>query len=120
VHAVDGPDLDPVRAMPTPRTLAAITLFRDLPAEAVKRLDARCIWRDAHAKEWIVDYEGEGTDVFFVVAGDVRVLIQAVSGREVILADLKAGRSPTRQWRACRRRSSGTPCTSIGRWRTSC
>jgi CRP-like cAMP-binding protein len=77
--------------MPPPRTLAAITLFRDLPAEAVKRLDARCVWRDAHAKEWIVNYEEEGTDVFFVVAGEVRVLIQSVSGREVILADLKAG-----------------------------
>ena len=39
----------------------------------------------------MIDYQDEGIDVFFVVAGAVRVLIYAKSGREVILADLEAG-----------------------------
>ena len=39
----------------------------------------------------MIDYQDDGIDVFFVVAGAVRVLIYAKSGREVILADLEAG-----------------------------
>lgn len=72
-------------------TLAKINLFRTLTAEAIKKLGKRCLWRDAGAREWLLEYEDEGTDVFFVVSGEVRVLIQALSGREMILADIKAG-----------------------------
>jgi CRP/FNR family cyclic AMP-dependent transcriptional regulator len=68
-------------AVPAP-TLAKINLFRTLTAEAIKKLGKRCLWRDAGAREWLLEYEDEGTDVFFVVSGEVRVLIQALSGRE--------------------------------------
>lgn len=77
-------------AAPAP-TLAKIKLFRSLPADTIKKLSKRCVWRDAAAREWLLEYEDEGSDVFFVVSGEVRVLIQALSGREMILADIKAG-----------------------------
>ncbi len=72
-------------------TLARVELFASLSAEQIARLDTRCIWRRARAKEWIIDWQDEGTDVFFLVSGVGRVMIRAVSGRETILRDVEAG-----------------------------
>jgi CRP-like cAMP-binding protein len=72
-------------------TLARVPLFSSMDKAAIKALDGRCGWRRVAAKEWVIDYQDEGIDVFFVVSGSVRVLIYAKSGREVILADLSAG-----------------------------
>jgi CRP/FNR family cyclic AMP-dependent transcriptional regulator len=72
-------------------TLARVPFFRSLDRAAIKALDARCTWRRVREKDWIIDYQDEGIDVFFVTGGVVRVLIYAKSGREVILADLGAG-----------------------------
>ena len=72
-------------------TLLHVPMFRALERSTVRTLDARCEWRRVKAKQWVIDYQDDGMDVFFVVAGSVRVLIYAKSGREVILADLEAG-----------------------------
>lgn len=72
-------------------TLARVKLFSALTAEEIRQLDTRCIWRRASAKEWIIDYQDEGDDVFFLVAGVVRVMIRAIGGRETILRDINAG-----------------------------
>lgn len=72
-------------------TLSRVPLFGSLSPEDIRRLDSQCAWRRAAAKDWIIEYQDEGTDVFFVVSGSVRVLIRAVSGREVILNDIGAG-----------------------------
>src|SRR6187399_560672 len=72
-------------------TLSRVPLFSGMDKAAIKALDARCAWRRVAAREWVIDYQDDGIDVFFVVAGSVRVLIYAKSGREVILADLEAG-----------------------------
>ena len=71
-------------------TLARIPLFRSLDEDAIRRLDAACIWRRAAAKEWVLDYESGGTELFFVLRGHVRVVITA-AGREVILRDIRDG-----------------------------
>ena len=71
-------------------TLARIPLFRSLDEDAIRRLDAGCIWRRAAAKEWVLDYESGGTELFFVLRGHVRVVITA-AGREVILRDIRDG-----------------------------
>ena len=71
-------------------TLARIPLFRSLGEDAVRRLDAACVWRRAGAKEWVLDYQSGGTDLFFVLRGHVRVVITA-AGREVILRDIQDG-----------------------------
>jgi CRP/FNR family transcriptional regulator, cyclic AMP receptor protein len=72
-------------------TLARIGLFRSLDATAVRHLDTQCSWRRAARNEWIVDYQDQSNDVFFVVRGTVRVKIQSVSGREVLLREIDAG-----------------------------
>jgi CRP-like cAMP-binding protein len=72
-------------------TLARVDLFRSLAPAEIIQLDTRCIWRRAKAKEWIIDYQDEGTDVFFLITGVVRVMIRCVSGRETILRDIEAG-----------------------------
>jgi CRP/FNR family cyclic AMP-dependent transcriptional regulator len=72
-------------------TLAKIGLFRSLDAPAIRRLDTQCSWRRASANQWIVDYQDPSNDVFFVVSGTVRVKIQSVSGREVLLREINAG-----------------------------
>jgi CRP-like cAMP-binding protein len=72
-------------------TLERIALFRSLDVERVNRLDSQCSWRRATPNEWIINHEDENTDVFFVTRGAVRVKLQAVSGREVLLRDIEAG-----------------------------
>lgn len=72
-------------------TLAGVSLFRSLQPAELAALSARCLWRRVAAGQWIIDHEDGGTDVFFVLAGQVRVTIRAVSGREVILRDIPAG-----------------------------
>ena len=70
-----------------PSVLARFSLFRSLGSDAIHALDARCGWRQAGPKQWIVDMDGDGTDVFFVLRGHLRVVV-TVAGRETILRDL--------------------------------
>jgi len=72
-------------------TLAKIGLFRSLDASAIRDLDTQCSWRRALRKEWIVDYKDQSNDIFFVVSGTVRVTIQSISGRAVLLREINAG-----------------------------
>jgi CRP-like cAMP-binding protein len=72
------------------RSLGVVPLFRGLDAEALRRLEAACFWRQVAAKEWVVDHQGDGTDVFFVLRGHVRV-VMTVAGKETILRDIRDG-----------------------------
>jgi CRP/FNR family transcriptional regulator, cyclic AMP receptor protein len=72
------------------RTLGGFPLFRNLAQQDLQRVESSCSWRQVAAQEWVVDREGEGTDVFFVLHGHLRVVV-SVGGRETILRDLKAG-----------------------------
>jgi CRP/FNR family cyclic AMP-dependent transcriptional regulator len=74
-----------------PESLAQIPLLRPLAAAEIRRLDSLCVWKTARLKEWIVEYDEEGTDVFFLVSGRVRVMIMTSPDREVILTDIEAG-----------------------------
>jgi CRP/FNR family cyclic AMP-dependent transcriptional regulator len=71
-------------------TLARIPLFRTLAPAAITGLDRQCAWKRAAAGQWLLDYQDASNDVFFVVAGAVRVIIQS-GGREVLLREIKAG-----------------------------
>jgi CRP-like cAMP-binding protein len=72
-------------------TLARIGLFRSLDAHAIRDLDTQCSWRRTPRKQWIIDYQDQSNDVFFIVSGTVRVTIQSVSGRDVLLREIDAG-----------------------------
>jgi len=71
-------------------TLARTGLFQSLDARAIGHLDAQCSWRRATSGQWLIDYQDASNDVFFVVSGSVRVMIQSAS-REVLLRQINAG-----------------------------
>ncbi|HEY1542580.1 MAG TPA: Crp/Fnr family transcriptional regulator [Xanthobacteraceae bacterium] len=71
-------------------TLKGIPLFRTLAAATITQLDTQCMWRRATRGQWLLDYQDASNDVFFVVAGAVRVIIQS-GGREVLFREIKAG-----------------------------
>ncbi len=73
------------------QTLARMPLFKSLSSEAIRRLDTQCVWRRASAGDYILQYKDGGNDLYFVVQGHVRVLIQAISGKELILRDIEGG-----------------------------
>ena len=79
------------RASRTTETLAKIPLFRSLDQSQIELLDTQCTWRSVSANEWIVDYGEETDDVFFTVRGSVRVMIESIAGRVVLLRELPAG-----------------------------
>jgi len=72
------------------RTLARSPLFASLGAEDIHALDARCLWRRVPGGEWVIDYQSDGQDVFFVFSGHARVVI-ITGGREMILRDVREG-----------------------------
>jgi len=72
-------------------TLAKIGLFRSLDGAEIEQLDTQCSWRRAARNQWIMDYQDTTNDVFFIVSGTVRVKLQSVSGREVLLREINAG-----------------------------
>ncbi|MER2607266.1 MAG: Crp/Fnr family transcriptional regulator [Siculibacillus sp.] len=77
--------------MSTPiESLAGIPLLRSLPPEEIRRLDRACTWRRYGPSESIVEPEGEGPRVEFVVAGGVRVMLHSPE-RDVIFTDIPAG-----------------------------
>jgi CRP-like cAMP-binding protein len=72
-------------------TLERIELLRSVDATQRAALERRCQWRHAKAKEWLIERDDIGTDIFFLTSGVVRVLITPSPDREVILADINAG-----------------------------
>jgi CRP/FNR family transcriptional regulator, cyclic AMP receptor protein len=72
-------------------TLARFAIFRSLEPELIHRLNNQCIWRRAQANEWVLDYEEESGDLFFVAFGRLRVTIRPISGGEIILRDIHDG-----------------------------
>jgi CRP-like cAMP-binding protein len=72
------------------QSLARVPLFKDAGIE-FERFDRRCSWRRFDEDEIIVDYEDPSTDVYFIISGEVRILIRTQSGRELILGEMRAG-----------------------------
>ena len=73
------------------QTLAQIPFFKDAGELDFARFDRCCAWRRYDEGEIVIDYEDESTEVYFIVSGDVRILIRTAAGKEIILADIKAG-----------------------------
>ena len=70
---------------------ARIAFFKDVTDLETEKFERRCHWKKCDDGETIVDYDDESTDVYFLVTGEVRVLFRTPSGKEVILADMRAG-----------------------------
>jgi CRP/FNR family transcriptional regulator, cyclic AMP receptor protein len=72
-------------------TLATVGLFRSLDDANIELLDSQCSWRRLSRNQWILDYQDDSNDVFFIVSGAVHVKLRSVSGREVLLREINAG-----------------------------
>jgi len=70
--------------------LASVSLFKDLTIDLAP-FEARSNWRRFDPEEILVDFDDPSTDVYFLLSGDVRVLMRTASGKEVILDEMRAG-----------------------------
>jgi CRP/FNR family cyclic AMP-dependent transcriptional regulator len=70
--------------------LAAIGLLKDAGVDLAP-FEARAHWRRFEPNEILVDFDDVSSDVYFLVSGEVRVLIRTPAGKEVILGEMRAG-----------------------------
>lgn len=70
--------------------LAGNMLFKGLDIDLAP-YEARSHWRRFEPEELLVDFDEPSTDVYFLLAGDVRVLMRTASGKEVILREMRPG-----------------------------
>ena len=70
--------------------LGAVSLFKDAGIELAP-FEARARWRRFDADEVLVDFDDLTTDVYFLISGEVRILIRTQSGKEVILGEMRGG-----------------------------
>lgn len=72
-------------------SLEGIAIFAALPAEALQRLQKNCSWRQYAPGQPIIDYQDRSDDVFFIIAGEVRVIIYSATGKVVSFRGLGPG-----------------------------
>src|SRR5690348_15523743 len=70
--------------------LAGAQLFKGIEIDLAP-YEARSNWRRFAPDEVLVDFDDLSTDVYFLLSGEVRVLMRTASGKEVILDEMKAG-----------------------------
>lgn len=73
------------------QTLDRIPFFKDSADVDLSKFDRRCTWKRYEESEIIVDFEDATTDVYFIVSGEVRILVRTAAGKEVILAEMRTG-----------------------------
>ena len=73
------------------QSIAKIPFFRDIQDIDFLKFDRRVTWKRCDEGETIVDFEDPTSDVYFLLSGEMRVLIRTMSGREIILAELRGG-----------------------------
>ncbi|OIQ97910.1 cAMP receptor protein [mine drainage metagenome] len=74
-----------------PASLEGITLFEELPAEALHGIAQACRWQRYAPGQLVFDRDSDTLDVYFVVKGTVRISSTVSPEREVALADVGAG-----------------------------
>jgi CRP/FNR family transcriptional regulator, cyclic AMP receptor protein len=70
--------------------LAGVTLFKDAGID-LNPFEMRSGWRRFEPEEILVDFDDLSTDVYFLVSGEVRILIRTPAGKEVILGEMRGG-----------------------------
>lgn len=73
------------------QTLASIPFFKDATDIELEKFDRRCTWRKLEEEQVVVDFEDKSSDVYFLISGDVRILVRTQGGKEVILSDMHTG-----------------------------
>jgi CRP-like cAMP-binding protein len=70
--------------------LSSVSLFKGLGLDLAP-YEARANWRRFDPEEILVDFDDPSTDVYFLLAGEVRVLMRTAAGKEVILDEMGPG-----------------------------
>src|ERR687886_908437 len=70
--------------------LSGVPLLKDAGVDLAK-FESRSHWRRFEPDEILVDFDDLSTDVYFLLSGEVRVLIRTQSGKEVILGEMRGG-----------------------------
>ena len=78
-------------ALTDPNALAEISLFKGLPADRLRRLNEALHKKSVPAGTNMITAEQPGEVVYVLLEGTVKILIEQLDGREVILAFLGAG-----------------------------
>ena len=73
------------------RSLAGIKLLVNLPPDELAMVEQRCRWWRFAPGEQIIDRDSDNRDVFFVAAGQVRIVNFSTSGREIAYATIEPG-----------------------------
>jgi CRP/FNR family cyclic AMP-dependent transcriptional regulator len=71
--------------------LKRVPILAELPQARLEQLTGTCKWRDYGAGEQILGYRDPSTEVFFLAAGRVRVIIYSAEGQAVSFTDLRPG-----------------------------
>lgn len=72
-------------------TLKRVPILAELPQARLEQLAGTCKWQDYDAGEQILSYDDPSSEVFFLAAGKVRVIIYSAEGKAVVFADLRPG-----------------------------
>lgn len=71
--------------------LQKVDLFKGLDSYSLREIAAQCKWTRYKRNEYVIRREGTDRDVYFVIAGTVRVGAAAGRGRRIIFRDVGAG-----------------------------
>ncbi len=71
--------------------LKRVRILAELPDMRLEQLAGTCKWQSYDAGEQILSYDDPSTDVLFLAAGKVRVIIYSASGKAVVFTDLRPG-----------------------------
>ena len=84
------------RDKPAPRMSAVlglqkVELFSGLDSASIREIALQCKWTRCKRNEYVIRRDGTDRDVYFVIAGLVRVAASAGRGRSIIFRDVGAG-----------------------------
>ena len=71
--------------------LKRVPILAELARPQLEGVAKACKWRRYDSGEHILSYHSASTDVFFLVAGKVRVIIYSAEGKAVVFTDLRPG-----------------------------
>lgn len=79
--------------VPCPHPLANVDLFRGLSDPTLAEIARATRTRQFHPGQTVVGYQDNSHEVFFIIAGKLKVTIFSEAGREVAFRELAAGTS---------------------------
>jgi CRP/FNR family cyclic AMP-dependent transcriptional regulator len=71
--------------------LKGVPILAELSQARLEWVVGACRWRDYDAGEQILRHHDRSTEVFFLAAGKVRIVVYSADGKAVVFTDLKPG-----------------------------